>query len=99
MRNVEIKAKVRNLTAIIEKAKKLSDINCEVIKQHDTFFKVPQGRLKLRKYEVRKQILIKYVKMPSEYKRINVECFVFYGVVFVIYNRCLCTYNIEGFRT
>lgn len=53
MRNVEIKAKVRCVIELIEKAAKLSGSDGQIIKQEDTFFKVPQGRLKLRKFEVR----------------------------------------------
>lgn len=52
MRNVEIKAKVRNLADLLLKAKSLSDTSCEKISQHDTFYNVSQGRLKLRKFEV-----------------------------------------------
>ena len=52
LRNVEIKAKIRNLEDIVSKAKQLSKSESEVIKQDDIFFKVPQGRLKLRTYEV-----------------------------------------------
>lgn len=54
MRNVEIKAKVRNLADLISRAKKLSDSEGTLIPQNDTFYKVQQGRLKLRKFEVNK---------------------------------------------
>lgn len=52
LRNVEIKAKVRNLDDIVSKAKKLSNSEGTWIKQDDVFFRVPQGRLKLRTFEV-----------------------------------------------
>lgn len=52
MRNVEIKAKVRNLAQLIENARKISDTPREIIKQHDTFFNSKFGRLKLREFEV-----------------------------------------------
>lgn len=51
-RNIEIKAKIANETEFNEKveiAKKLTgEKEAEIINQHDVFFKVPQGRLKLR---------------------------------------------------
>lgn len=52
MRNVEIKAKVHNISDLIEKAKNLTGEQPEIIKQNDVFFNVVQGRLKLRKFEV-----------------------------------------------
>jgi adenylate cyclase class IV len=51
-RNVEIKAKVRNLGDIVSKAKKLSNSEGTWIEQDDVFFTVPQGRLKLRTFQV-----------------------------------------------
>lgn len=53
MRNVEIKAKVRNLQELINRAKLLSNSEGSIIPQHDTFYNIQQGRLKLRKFEVR----------------------------------------------
>lgn len=53
-RNIEIKAKILDAAAFQEKveiAKKLTGSDGEKIVQHDVFFKVPNGRLKLR-YEV-----------------------------------------------
>lgn len=52
LRNVEIKAKVKNLDDILSKAKKLSNSLGTWIEQDDVFFMVPQGRLKLRTFEV-----------------------------------------------
>jgi adenylate cyclase class IV len=52
LRNVEIKAKVRNLDDIVSKVKKLSDSEGIWIEQDDVFFTVPQGRLKLRTFQV-----------------------------------------------
>jgi adenylate cyclase class IV len=52
LRNVEIKAKIRNLGDIVSKAKRLSNSEGTWIKQDDVFFSVPQGRLKLRTFEV-----------------------------------------------
>jgi adenylate cyclase class IV len=52
LRNIEIKAKVRNLDDIVSKAEKLTNSEGTWIKQDDVFFRVPQGRLKLRTFEV-----------------------------------------------
>lgn len=52
MRNVEIKANVKNLTNLIQKVENITK-SFTLIPQHDTFFKVAEGRLKLRKFEVK----------------------------------------------
>ena len=46
--NIEIKARVHDLTGLRRRAEALSDTPVEVIPQEDTFFHVPKGRLKLR---------------------------------------------------
>ena len=46
--NIEIKARARNFEDLKYRAEKLSDTPVQVIPQEDTFFKTPQGRLKLR---------------------------------------------------
>lgn len=46
--NIEIKAKVEDMTSLEALAQKISDTPCEVLQQEDTFFNVPNGRLKLR---------------------------------------------------
>ncbi|XP_015428572.1 PREDICTED: uncharacterized protein LOC107185414 [Dufourea novaeangliae] len=51
MRNIEIKARINDPELIISITKQLTDSACIVIKQHDTFFKVDEGRLKLREFE------------------------------------------------
>jgi len=51
-RNVEIKAKVQNLSDLLSRAKDVSKSNGEILKQSDVFFKSEKGRLKLRE-EVR----------------------------------------------
>uniref|UniRef100_A0A3B4UP18 Si:ch211-156b7.4 n=1 Tax=Seriola dumerili TaxID=41447 RepID=A0A3B4UP18_SERDU len=48
--NVEIKAKVSDMTQFAEKASKLSQSEGTIIRQHDTFFNCSQGRLKLRDF-------------------------------------------------
>lgn len=52
MRNVEIKAFLRNPEFVRAKAKELSNSEPEIIKQTDTFYAVPRGRLKLRVFSV-----------------------------------------------
>ena len=46
--NIEIKARARDFDDIRSRAEALADTPVEVIAQEDTFFAVPQGRLKLR---------------------------------------------------
>uniref|UniRef100_A0A3Q2UWV6 Si:ch211-156b7.4 n=1 Tax=Haplochromis burtoni TaxID=8153 RepID=A0A3Q2UWV6_HAPBU len=48
--NVEIKAKVSDLTQFAQKAAELSQSEGTIIRQHDTFFSCSQGRLKLRDF-------------------------------------------------
>lgn len=49
MRNVEIKAKIKNIKLLLLKAQELSGTTETLIKQHDTFYNVTKGRLKLRR--------------------------------------------------
>jgi predicted adenylyl cyclase CyaB len=46
--NIEIKARARDFDDIRSRAEALADTPVEVTAQEDTFFAVPQGRLKLR---------------------------------------------------
>lgn len=46
--NVEIKARVGDRVALAERARHLSDAPPETLRQRDTFFACPHGRLKLR---------------------------------------------------
>jgi predicted adenylyl cyclase CyaB len=46
--NIEIKARVKDLTHLKNRAESLSDTPLQVIPQEDTFFNIPKGRLKLR---------------------------------------------------
>ncbi|KAJ8922490.1 hypothetical protein NQ315_007518 [Exocentrus adspersus] len=66
MRNVEIKAYVQNLNALLQKAKALGNSEVQIIKQDDTFFNIPQGRLKLRKFEEGNAELIYYDRPDIE---------------------------------
>lgn len=48
LRNVEIKAKVQNLTELLKRAKDASKSTGTILKQMDVFFHSKTGRLKLR---------------------------------------------------
>jgi adenylate cyclase len=56
-RNVEIKAAVTDLAAIEEKAAKLADEGPVVLEQEDVFFHCPRGRLKLRRFATRAELI------------------------------------------
>ncbi len=47
-RNIEVKARVANLVELQQRLEVISDSSLEIIPQEDTFFQVPDGRLKLR---------------------------------------------------
>jgi len=51
-RNVEIKATVPDIDKLLKLTQNLCSTEAEVLKQHDTFYRVPSGRLKLRSFEV-----------------------------------------------
>ena len=59
-RNVEIKARVRDLAAIRSKVAALAPGPGEIIDQTDTFFAVPHGRLKVRTFPNGSGELISY---------------------------------------
>ncbi|KPJ02296.1 hypothetical protein RR46_08093 [Papilio xuthus] len=60
MRNIEIKAKVHNVEEICKKAEELSGGPCVIIKQDDVFYKVNDGRLKLRRFPDSSAVLVRY---------------------------------------
>lgn len=60
MRNVEIKAKIADLDRICQIAEKLSGGQATIIKQEDTFYKVNEGRLKMRFYGDSSATLVRY---------------------------------------
>jgi adenylate cyclase class IV len=47
-RNVEIKARVAGIEALMPRVRALADGDVQRLTQDDTFFRVPHGRLKLR---------------------------------------------------
>lgn len=64
--NIEIKARARDFAGIRSRAGKLSDTPVEVIPQVDTFFNVPQGRLKLRVLAPDRGQLIYYTRPDQD---------------------------------
>ena len=52
-RNVEVKARLRDAAAVRDAAERLSGTGGRVLQQADCFFRVPRGRLKLRREAVR----------------------------------------------
>jgi predicted adenylyl cyclase CyaB len=63
MRNVEIKARVRDLDDFAARLKALKPGSSKVIVQEDVFFDVPEGRLKLRILGPRSGELIQYLRL------------------------------------
>ena len=61
-RNVEIKARVKDLDAVARRAVELADEGPIEIMQDDTFFLCPNGRLKLRTFSPTNGELIFYVR-------------------------------------
>ncbi|KAF7992153.1 hypothetical protein HCN44_001478 [Aphidius gifuensis] len=66
MRNIEIKAILKNRELVESRAKILSGSGPIVIRQSDTFFVVPRGRLKLRSFENGSGELIFYERPNNE---------------------------------
>ncbi|KOB67136.1 Adenylate cyclase, partial [Operophtera brumata] len=60
MRNVEIKAKIRDYENICKIAEEISDGASTLIKQDDTFYNVNEGRLKMRFYADEAATLVQY---------------------------------------
>ena len=77
-RNIEIKANVADPQLLREKVLRLADAEPMIITQTDTYFTVPNGRLKLRRFADRSAELIYYqrenVNGPniSTYDRVDV---------------------------
>jgi adenylate cyclase class IV len=77
-RNIEIKARIDSVEAMLAQARALADGPAECIDQDDTFFRVPMGRLKLREFADGSAELIHYHRgdgleaRPSDYVRVPV---------------------------
>ena len=63
--NVEIKARVKNIAELTERARMLSGTEGELLQQEDTFFVCQNGRLKLRVLQVSINIYL-YCHVSSE---------------------------------
>ncbi|CCF96181.1 MULTISPECIES: class IV adenylate cyclase [Ralstonia solanacearum species complex] len=61
-RNVEIKARVRDVAALTARAAALAEAGPEHIEQDDTFFACAHGRLKLRQFSPERGQLIHYFR-------------------------------------
>ena len=59
-RNIEIKAGIASVEALLPRAQAVAGGEAELIVQDDTFFTVPQGRLKLREFADGSAELIHY---------------------------------------
>src|SRR2546426_11171514 len=64
-RNVEIKARAQNFEKQMQQAERLAGASARHLEQEDTFFNVPVGRLKLRKFEDGSAELIQYSRHDS----------------------------------
>ena len=77
-RNIEIKARIDSIDALLPRARALADGAPERIDQDDTFYRVPHGRLKLRRFADGSAELIHYHRpdtadaRASDYVRVPV---------------------------
>ncbi len=65
-RNIEIKARVENPSALFDRAAAISDSEPVEILQDDTFFHCPNGRMKLREFSSSEGQLIFYQREDSQ---------------------------------
>ncbi len=68
-RNIEIKARIPSVTALLPRARALADGEPELIEQDDSFFGVPHGRLKLRRFADGSGELIHYHRADTPQAR------------------------------
>ena len=77
-RNIEIKARIDSVEALLPRARSVAGSGARVIAQDDTFFRVPHGRLKLREFADGSAELIHYHRpdkgaaKASDYVRVPV---------------------------
>ena len=64
-RNIEIKARISSVESVLPRARALADGEPVMIEQDDSFFVVPQGRLKLRQFADGSAELIHYHRADS----------------------------------
>jgi len=70
-RNIEIKARMRDFAGTKALAESLSDEPAVLLKQQDTFYRVPKGRLKLRAVEPGGSKLIYYQRSDRAEPRLS----------------------------
>jgi predicted adenylyl cyclase CyaB len=70
-RNVEIKARVASIDALLPRARALAQRDAERIAQDDTFFHVPHGRLKLREFADGSAELIHYQRADTPHAKLS----------------------------
>ena len=64
-RNIEIKARIDSVEALLPRARGVADSEAQVMMQDDTFFRVPHGRLKLREFTDGSAELIHYHRLDT----------------------------------
>jgi predicted adenylyl cyclase CyaB len=64
-RNIEVKARIESVDAVLPRACTLAGGDAELIEQDDSFFTVPRGRLKLRQFADGSAELIHYHRPDS----------------------------------
>jgi predicted adenylyl cyclase CyaB len=64
-RNVEIKARVEDMPALLGRVETIADPGPRVIRQEDTFFHCPKGRLKFRRFSEKEGELIYYERLDA----------------------------------
>ena len=70
-RNVEIKARVRDVAALVARAAAIAESGPQRIDQDDTFFACANGRLKLRQFSPERGELIHYFRANSAGPRVS----------------------------
>jgi adenylate cyclase class IV len=70
-RNVEIKARIASVDAVLPRARRLADSDAQPITQDDTFFAVAHGRLKLRQFADGSAELIHYHRPDTPQARLS----------------------------
>lgn len=77
-RNIEIKARIDSVEALLPRARALADGEATLIEQDDHFYAAPNGRLKLRRFADGTAELIHYIRpdgpqaRASDYVRVPV---------------------------
>jgi predicted adenylyl cyclase CyaB len=64
-RNIEVKAQIASVAALLPRVRSIADHGPEEIRQHDTYFACPSGRLKLRRFSATAGELIYYQRVAQ----------------------------------